>query len=292
MVRDSADIQTVIAFQNGMSLMPLSAWPGPYDPLSGTVDASIDMITPPAILIANLGVEAFFQSLCDMMAENPAASYDSEMVHDLAKLGIAPGAEFKLSGFSESEQEAIQAGYASGQAGLGTLLGSIQGNNRNGWRYLLQGIGAFGDDYNMRAYIARIGFGANLPEDAVYPSAVVDIANQPLNNDYNYTITFPEGETPPAQGFWSVTMYNNNQFLVNNPINRYALGSYSGLTQNDDGSITLYIQKNSPGIGKESNWLPTPQGDHSPFNLKMRIYWPDASVLNNQWEIPGVVKVN
>jgi DNA sulfur modification protein DndE len=214
------------------------------------------------------------------------------MVHDLAKLGITPGAEFKLTGFSESAQDAIGDGYAAGQAGLVTLGSTIQGNNRNGWKYLLQGIGAFGDHYNTRAYVANIGLGANLPEDAVYPSADVDMANQPLNSNYNYTITFPQGQTPPAQGFWSITMYDKNNFLVYNPILRYALGSYSGLVPNDDGSVTLYLQKNSPGTGKESNWLPTPQDANSPFNLKMRIYWPDPSVLNNQWEVPGVVKVN
>ncbi|MFO7617188.1 MAG: DUF1254 domain-containing protein [Bacteroidales bacterium] len=291
-VKDPADIQTVIAFQNSLALMPLSAWPGPYDPPSGTYDASIDMVTPPVAMVANLDVETYFQLLCDLMVQSPAASYDGAMVDDLAKLGITPGAEFSLSDFTESEQDAIKGGFAAGQAKMSTLGTTVQGNNRNGWKYLLQGIGTYGDQYNTRAYVAMIGLGANLPEDAVYPSADVDIANQPLNNSNNYTITFPAGQTPPAQGFWSITMYDKNNFLVYSPILRYALGSYSGLVPNEDGSVTLYLQKDSPGIDKESNWLPTPQDDNSPFNLKMRIYWPGPTVLNDQWEVPGIVKVN
>jgi hypothetical protein len=224
--------------------------------------------------------------------KNPAASYDSEMVKNLEKLGIAPGANFNLSGFSETDQAAIMSGYASGQAEMGTLVNSITGYNQNGWKYLLQGMGAYGDNYKARAYVASIGLGANLPEDAVYPAAFVDKDQQPLINNNRYTITFPAGQTPPANGFWSITLYNKNQFLVYNPILRYSVGSYSGLVPNNDGSITIYIQKDSPGIDKESNWLPAPQDANSSFNLKMRIYWPSQAVLDNQWVIPGVVKVD
>jgi hypothetical protein len=292
MVKDSADIPTVVAFQSGMSLMPLSAWPGPYDPPDGVVNDSIDMNTAPVNQVANLIVEKYFQLLCDLMVENPAAPYDSAMVREMAKVGIAPGAKFRLSNFSESEQDAIEDGYANGQAELGTLKSSIQGNSRNGWNYILQGMGAYGDNYNTRAYIANIGLGANLPEDAVYPATDIDNANQPLNTNHEYTMTFPAGQTPPAQGFWSITMYNNQQFLVQNQIKRYAIGSYNDLQYNNDNSLTLYIQKNNPGGAKESNWLPTSEIDSSSFNLIMRIYWPGESVLNNQWEIPAVVRVN
>jgi hypothetical protein len=292
MVKDSVDKQTVVAFQNAMALMPLSAWPGPYNPPQGEVNENIDMVTAPVVQIANMGIDEYFQALCDLMVKNPAASYDNAMVDNMAKLGIEPGAKFELANFSESEQDAIRDGYASGQAEIPVIGKTVQGYNKNGWNYLFQGMGAYGDSYNTRTYVASIGLGANLPEDAVYFSADIDIDHKALNNDNNYSITFPDGQAPPAMGFWSVTMYDENQFLVYNPILRYALGSYNDLQPNNDGSITLYIQKDTPGVDKESNWLPAPQNPNSSFNLKMRIYWPGQTVLNEQWEIPGIVKVN
>lgn len=292
MVKDSTDIQSVVGFQNALSLMPLSAWPGPYSPPQGEVNASVDMVTAPVTQVANMELEKYFQMVCDLMVENPAASYDNEMVENMSKLGIDPGANFSLSDFSDSEQLAIMEGYASGQAELESLVNSVEVESKNGWIYFLHNMGDYGDNYNTRAYIASIGLGANLPEDAVYPSAYVDIAHQPLINSNKYTITFPDGQTPPANGFWSITMYDQNQFLVYNPINRYCLASYSDLKTDEDGSVTLYIQKDTPGADRESNWLPTPQNPNSSFNLKMRIYWPGSSVLNDEWEIPGVVKVD
>lgn len=193
MVKDSADAARVIYFQNATSLMPLSAWPGPYEPPDGVINDSIDMNTPPVIQVANMTVEKYFQLLCDLMVENPAAQYDSAIVQDMAKVGIYPGAKFSLSNFSESEQDAIEGGYASGQAKLLTLESSIDEISRNGWNYILQGMGAYGDNYNTRAYVAMIGLGANLPDDGVYPTTETDVESDTLKNIHEYTITFPEG---------------------------------------------------------------------------------------------------
>ena len=292
MVKDASDIPTVVSFQNGISLMPLSAWPGPYNPANGMVNDSVDMVTAPVDQVANMPVEKFFQMLCDLMVENPPASYDSEMVRDMAKIGIVPGAKFSLSDLSKSEQEAIQTGYANGQIILESLSTSVQRRIKNGWSYLLDGIGDYGDSYDIRAYVAKVGLGANLPEDGVYPYTNFDVASDSLNSKHQYTITFPPGQTPPCSGFWSITLYNSSQFLVENPINRYSIGSYSNYQLNNDGSLTLYIQRDSTGIEYTSNWLPAPQDNDRYFNLMTRIYWPDESVLKDQWEIPGVVRVN
>jgi hypothetical protein len=291
MVRDQNDAETVIAFQNAISLMPLSTWPGPYIPPIVEINDSIDTHTASKNQVAYLSVQKYFQMLCDLLQDNPAAPYDSVMVQKLAKVGIAPGGIFDLSTFSASEQSAIENGYANGKTELANSYQTIQKINSNGWGYILQDIGTYGNNYETRAFIALIGLGANLPEDAVYPTTAIDNTNQPLNTNHEYTMTFPAGQTPPAQGFWSITMYNNQQFLVQNPINRYAIGSYNNLQLNNDGSLTLYIQKDNPGGEKESNWLPPSEIENSPFNLMMRIYWPGESVLNSQWEIPAVVGV-
>ena len=292
MVKNLDDAETAIAFQNAMSMMPLSAWPGPYTPPNGHFDDSIDMHTTPPVQVMNLTVQQYFQILCDMLVDNPAASYDSAMIRDLAKVGITPGAVFDLSSFSADEQKAINAGYAEGQNRFSHLSNTVPRTYSNGWGYFVDGIGEYGDDYEARAYIAMVGFGANLALDAVYPNIDVDINNDSLNNNNQYTITFPPGQTPPNKGFWSVTMYNNKHLLVENAIDRYALGSNFDLHYNPDSSLTLYIQKDNPGAEKESNWLPTSEIANENFNLIMRIYWPDQNVLNKQWEVPAVVKVN
>lgn len=292
MVKDADDKAKVQAFQNGMSLMPLSVWPGPYTPPDGVFDDSINMATAPVEQVAALPVETYFQMLSDLMVENPPASYDTAIVEKLAQLGISPGGEFKLSDYSEAEQTAIRAGYADGQVVLANLANTVQRITRNGWSYMLEDVGDFQDQYDLRAYVANVGLGANLPEDGVYPVTTYDSARNPLNTSHKYTMTFPPGETPPARGFWSLTMYTADHFLAQNPIDRYAIGSYMDYELNDDGSLTLYIQKDSTGIEKISNWLPTPQDANSSFNLLLRIYWPEQKVLDNQWEVPGVVKVN
>ena len=292
MVEDSGDAAKVIDFQNGISLMPLSAWPGPYSPPNGETNSSVDMVTAPVDQVANLPVEAFFQVLCDLMVDNPAASVDDAIIAEMEKLDIAPGAKFDLTKFTSSQQEAISAGYANGKVKLENLVNTVQRIYKNGWSYKLDDMGAYGDKYNIRAYVALVGLGANLAEDGVYPITSFDNSSNPLNSSNQYTITFSEGQTPPAKGFWSITMYNADHFLVQNPIDRYAIGSYSEYELNSDGSLTLYIQKDSPGIDKTSNWLPAPQTDDSSFSLMMRIYWPEESVLNDQWDIPAVVKAN
>ena len=103
---------------------------------------------------------------------------------------------------------------------------------------------------------------------------------------------FAKGQLPPVRGFWSLTMYDSNYFFVANPINRYSISARQNLKSNPDGSVDLYIQKDSPGADKESNWLPAPSGK---FVLMLRLYWPnekDPSIINGSWEIPPVKKVS
>jgi len=110
-----------------------------------------------------------------------------------------------------------------------------------------------------------------------------------------YTLTFAAGQFPPVNAFWSVTMYDGKtQFLIKNPIDRYLINSpmLPGLKKNLDGSLTLYIQKDSPGAEHESNWLPAPDG---PMYLVMRLYWPKKeppSILppgEGTWKPPAIM---
>src|SRR5713226_6454644 len=110
-----------------------------------------------------------------------------------------------------------------------------------------------------------------LPQDAVYPTSEVDGDGKPYSGANKYVMHFPKGQTPPADGFWSITMYNADYFFVDDKLNKYMVSPGNDLKYNDDGSLDLYIQNESPGKDKEANWLPAPKDK---FILMMRLYWP------------------
>jgi hypothetical protein len=113
------------------------------------------------------------------------------------------------------------------------------------------------------------------------------VKGQPLTGANNYTIHFTQ--IPPVKAFWSVTMYNNKSYFVDNPINRYNIGGLTkGLKNNTDGSLDIFVQHQSPGKDKKSNWLPSPKGL---FNLILRMYIPSESVLNGTWPYPTVQRI-
>ena len=143
----------------------------------------------------------------------------------------------------------------------------------------------------QRALITARGRGANRPEDAVYPTSEGPDIVQKYNGAKKYVMRFAKGDLPPADGFWSLTMYDAAYFFVDNPLNRYTLSPRNKLKANADGSIDLFIQHESPGKDKESNWLPAPS---DAFILMMRLYWPrekPPSILDGSWKIPEVKEV-
>ena len=148
--------------------------------------------------------------------------------------------------------------------------------------------GTYGTDYLQRAYVARIGLGANLPQDAVYPTTSVDADGQPLTGANAYVIHFEKGQAPPVKGFWSVTLYDPQLFFVDNALHRYAISPRDDLKPNPDGSLDLYIQHDSPGKARKANWLPAPSGD---FVLMMRLYAPESAVIDGTWQPPEVRRV-
>jgi len=156
----------------------------------------------------------------------------------------------------------------------------------NGWSSTLA-VGKPGGGILLRAACARHLPAANVPEEAVYWTAVKDGTGDPLNGAHDYRLHFPPGELPPNHAFWSLTMSDARARMIENPIHRYSLGDRSGLTAGSDGGVDIYIQNNPPS-GHESNWLPAPGGD---FMLWLRVYQPGETVLNGQYGVPPVVKV-
>jgi hypothetical protein len=149
-------------------------------------------------------------------------------------------------------------------------------------------MGVYGNYYLKRAIIAQQGLGANLPEDAVYPLNMGDADGRPLDGANGYTLHLDKAAMPPVNAFWSITLYDPQGFPVSNSLNRSAVSSWMPFKYNADGSLDVYFQSESPGRGKEANWLPTPKG---PFNLTMRLYAPMSDVLTGKWSPPPVTKL-
>jgi len=161
----------------------------------------------------------------------------------------------------------------------------------NGW-LMFPKTGIYGTGYRNRALITWYGLGANRPQDAVYPTSEGPELIKKYSGANKYVMRFEKGQFPPVDGFWSITMYDQNYFFVPNPINRYTVSSRSKFKPNADGSVDVYIQNESPGKDKEANWLPAPKGD---FVLMMRNYWPKEqppSILDGSWKPPHVKQVN
>ena len=140
--------------------------------------------------------------------------------------------------------------------------------------------------------VTAIGLGANRPQDAIYPTSEGPSILEHYTGEKKYVMHFNKGELPPADGFWSLTMYDASYFFVENPINRYSISARQNLKPNDDGSVDLSIQNESPGADKESNWLPAPKDK---FILMMRLYWPREkapSLIDGTWKIPQVKAVD
>ena len=231
---------------------------------------------------------AYFTLLAQLMKTNPPSAADAPALTKFAKIGLVPGQDFDASKLKADFAKRIP------EIAFDRIMIQFKINKEvkdiNGWGFTTK-TGLYGTDYLMRALVTAIGLGANRPQDAVYPTSQKDTDDQAYDGANKYVMRFPKGQTPPVEGFWSLTMYDGNYFFVANPLNRYSISPRQNLKTNPDGSTDLYIQKDSPGADKESNWLPAPAGK---FILMLRMYWPDESapsIIDGTWTIPPVKKV-
>src|SRR6266550_3394561 len=262
------DYAAVHKTQDEFKLVPLSSYGKPYTPPPGTVDPSVDMKTAVREQVNSMDAVAYFTLLCKLMKDNPPAAADAAQIAKFAKIGIVPGQDFDASKLKADFVKRVP------EIAVDRIMIQYKINkdmkDENGWGFTTK-TGIYGTDYLMRALVTAIGLGANRSQDAVYPVSKVDGADKTYNGANKYVMRFPKGQLPPAKGFWSLTMYDSSYFFVGNPINRYSISARQDLKRNPDGSTDLYIQKDSPGKDKESNWLPAPSGD---FILMLRMYWP------------------
>jgi hypothetical protein len=279
------DYAAVHALQDEFKLVPLSAYGKDYTPPPGKVDPSIDMKTAVRDQVNRMDAVEYFTLLAELMKANPPSDADAPALQRFARIGLVAGQDFDASKLKADIRTKIPA-IAFDRIMLQFKINS-QVKDINGWAFTTK-TGLYGTDYLMRALITAIGLGANRPQDAVYPTSEKDAHHRSYDGRKNYVIHFEKGQTPPVTGFWSITMYDQNFFFVENPLNRYSISPRQDLKYNADGSLDLYLQNSSPGADKESNWLPAPAGK---FFLMLRMYWPnenDPSIIDATWTIPPV----
>ncbi|MET4510997.1 DUF1254 domain-containing protein [Bradyrhizobium sp. I1.7.5] len=286
-----ADMPNVEKVQAGYKVQPLSAYlKQPAPPAAAAVDF------PKAN--AELVKKNFFEYLDFALQFAPAGPEEKEIRAKLTRIGVGPGKTFDFKDLPLTHKIEIGLGMKDGEEKVEKYLASGQ-KDVNGWK-----IGSlFGDrqfysgDWLKRAAAAKGGIYGNDAIEAVYPMTKALADGEVLDGSkYKYTITFSAGQFPPVEAFWSVTMYDGkSQLLIENPINRYLINSpmLPDMKKNADGSLTLYIQKDSPGVDKESNWLPAPNDE---IYLVMRLHWPKTtapSILpagGGSWQPPAVVR--
>jgi hypothetical protein len=290
---DAGDIENVRKIQAGYKVQTLSAFlkqPAP------PAKPEIQWPSAPQEIFST-GFPAMLDYLLAYLPPVGPAAGEKELRERFATLGIGPGAKVKFRDLPPDQKAAFGDGVKAALAKIDYAVNNL-GEEINGWR--IGGAAGSREFYNgnwlLRAAGSRVGIYGNDAAEATYPFAKLDQNGNPLDGSrHAYQVTFKADELPPANAFWSITMYDaSTQFLVENPINRYLINApmLPGLKRNADGSLTIYIQRDSPGKEKESNWLPAPNG---PIYMVMRIYWPKTeapSVLppgKGTWKPPGIV---
>lgn len=282
-----ADYPAVHAIQDQMKLTPLSCWGKAVPPAAADIDEAVDMKTPPLTQVNRMPAGAFFQYAANLLKLHPPQLTDWSTLARLRRIGIEAGEPFDIAGVGPAVEAALERVPAAALASMQKKLPTL-GRLVNGWSMSTDTMGVYGNYYLKRAIVAMVGLGANEPADAIYPLNLGDADGKPVNGDNKYVLRFARDELPPVDAFWSLTMYDAEGFQVANAINRFAVSSWMPFKYNADGSLDLYIQQESPGAGKEANWLPAPAG---PLGMTLRLYWPRAEALDGGWTPPPVKRV-
>jgi len=281
------DYPAVHAIQDQYALVPLSRW-GNFATQSNVRYQNKQLNLNPADQVTAMDAATFFQTMIAVMQKNPPSIEDPTMNRILTILGLVSHNKFDLFNPSPNIVYALESAVDFGPGLISDqAIQNFAKDNSNGWALLVKNIGFYGVDYLQRAMVAMMGIGANLPPDSVYATTFMDANQIPLTGFHNYIIHFNEGQLPPVNAFWSITLYNDKGYLMKNPINRYGISPHLGkLSYNVDGSLTIFVGNTAPGKYNMANWLPAPEDS---FNLILRMYWPKQAVLTECWKPPAII---
>lgn len=286
---DSADIDNVKTIQAGYRGLTLSKFQSKAAP------PAAPEIKWPKIdkQMGNADPFAYLNFVLQLAPPIGPAAVEAPLRARFAQIGVEAGKPFSLNKLPPQQKAELETAIKSGLEKIKHKVTTL-GSDENGWRVATRGFGdrqMYAGDWTMRAAAAMAGIYGNDAVEALYPLLATDSEGKKPDTSRNrYTLTFPAGQLPPANSFWSVTMYDGKtQLLIENPINRYLINSpmLPNLKKNPDGSLTIYIQKDSPSADREPNWLPAPNG---PAYVVMRIYWPKEDALNGTWKPPAVIR--
>ncbi|MFN0054455.1 MAG: DUF1254 domain-containing protein [Planctomycetales bacterium] len=275
------DLDNVKKVQAGYKAQPLSAFLGQSPPSAAPKINFIKPLTPEQ---QKTSLD-FFKVLNFVLQFCPTHPSERELMSRFAKIHVGGDKVFDASQFKPEIRHAIEEGMADAWQALDGArkemdTGRITSGDAFGTRDYLK------NNYLYRMLAAVVGIYGNSKEEAMYPIYAVDSEGKPLNGAYRYTLRFLPDQLPPVNAFWSLTMYEMPASLLSaNRLNRYLINSpmLPDLKRDPDGGLTLYLQHESPGADKESNWLPAPSG---PFLCAMRLYWPKAEAISGKWKAP------
>jgi len=290
---DPADMKNVEKIQAGYRVEPLSAFTR-VTPPPPVPEVDWPSFVPEALTKRFPEFLDFLLAFCPPVG---SAAVEKPLREKFARVGI--GSEAPVGAGDPALEKAFASGRKKATAQIEKTAASV-GTAVNGWRVgAAAGSREFYDgNWALRAAAAKLGIYGNSQSEAVYPYTRHAPGGAPLDGSkHTYQMTFAPGQLPPVNAFWSITMYDGRtQLLIDNPIDRYLINSpmLPGLKKNADGSLTLYVQRDSPGKAKESNWLPAPDG---PMFLAMRLYWPRTDppsvypLGKGSWQPPPLVPV-
>jgi hypothetical protein len=283
-----ADYDAVHQVQAGFTATPLDQWgqqAPPRPPFAA--DPAVDMTTAPLDQVEGMAGTEYFALAAELMKVHPPHPADFSALARMARIGLRPGQAFDPGSLEAGTRAVVDAAPKAAQD-LMTQTFPHLARVTNGWAMNTDTMGVYGNYYLKRAIVARVGLGANQPDDAIYPLLITDADGAPLDGSRDYVWHLDAAELPPVDAFWSVTMYDEHGFQSANPLSRFALGDRDPLTYNGDGSLDLYLQHASPGPAREPNWLPAPAG---PLGITLRLYAPRDVALDGRWNPPPVRRV-
>lgn len=276
------DLPNVHAIQKQMKLMPLSAYMSAdnYQPAKGSYNEANNYV--PINKVLSMSPAEFFNKANELMENNPPAAEDKEIIAKIAKINVGPGQKFSSNILGKNPQtqwnnmlQQIRPKLNEEARKYFQKLGQ--------WDYYGAPIGDFGQEYNYRALVAMAGLGANTVDVAIYPKTEVDNQGNFLTGEHSYILHFDSFPPVLEGGFWSITAYGEDDFLIDNPLNRYCINDRSDLKANADGTVDIVLAQQAPE--NITNWLPVSKGR---FHLFMRIYTPDMQALS-KWIAPTII---
>jgi hypothetical protein len=275
LVKGPKDLPAAQALQDAYTLSPLANYPAGKK--AGVVEANVLNILPAPDLGGSAG--EFFDELNSLVTLYPPRGQELAEFRKFSALRLGRG-------FSRNKKLSPNALQEALERALQRVKAAKVSEDDDGWRVNYH-ITNFIADPLLRAGVNQFGPGANIAEEALYFTASHDSDGQLLDGSQRYSITFPKGQLPPVDAFWSLILYGADFFLVDNPIDRYSINDRTeGLQFDSDGALRIIIQHNLPA--NAANWLPAPAG---PFKLILRTYQPGPELLARRYKAPYIVRL-